>query len=108
VVVMISVAGRPPETEADWRRVADTLRQLHRLTPLWPQRPGWRSSTDLCRGRERTFLNLNLAKPYIIPLVYSSQRQRNKKGANHFLDDRHPSSTNGNLSLGSFSAVCAI
>ena len=32
VVVMTYVEGRPPETEADWRRVVDTLRQLHRLT----------------------------------------------------------------------------
>src|SRR6266540_2432191 len=50
VVVMTYVEGGPPETEADWRRVADTLRQLHRLTPGWPQRPGWRSSTDLVHG----------------------------------------------------------
>jgi Ser/Thr protein kinase RdoA (MazF antagonist) len=47
LVVMTYVEGRPPETEADWRRVADTLRRLHRLTLGWPQRPGWRSSTDL-------------------------------------------------------------
>ena len=47
LVVMTYVEGGPPETEADWRRVADTLRQLHRLTHGWPQRPGWRSSTDL-------------------------------------------------------------
>ena len=47
LVVMTYVDGGPPETEADWRRVADTLRQLHRLTQGWPQRPGWRSSTDL-------------------------------------------------------------
>ena len=40
LVVMTYVQGGPPETEADWRRVADTLRQLHRLTPGWPQRPG--------------------------------------------------------------------
>src|SRR5882672_11358590 len=33
VVVMTSVEGGSPATEADWRRVADTLRQLHRLTP---------------------------------------------------------------------------
>src|SRR5215217_3761172 len=30
VVVMTWVAGEPPETAADWRRVADTLRQVHR------------------------------------------------------------------------------
>jgi Ser/Thr protein kinase RdoA (MazF antagonist) len=47
LVVMTYVEGGPPETEADWRRVADTLRRLHRLTQGWPQRPGWRSSTDL-------------------------------------------------------------
>ncbi|KPV48380.1 aminoglycoside phosphotransferase, partial [Kouleothrix aurantiaca] len=29
VVVMTYVEGRSPETEADWRRVAGTLRQLH-------------------------------------------------------------------------------
>ena len=38
VVVMTYVEGGPPETEADWRRVADTLRRLHRLTQGWPQR----------------------------------------------------------------------
>ena len=38
LVVMTYVEGGPPETEADWRRVADTLRQLHRLTQGWPQR----------------------------------------------------------------------
>ncbi len=43
VVVMTYVEGGPPETADDWRRVADTLRQLHRLTAGWPQRPGWRS-----------------------------------------------------------------
>src|SRR5690349_16106233 len=47
LVVMTYVQGGPPGTEADWRRVAGTLRQLHRLTQGWPQRPGWRSSTDL-------------------------------------------------------------
>src|SRR4051812_11398473 len=47
LVVMTYVEGEPRETEGDWRRVAATLRQLHRLTQGWPQRPGWRSSTDL-------------------------------------------------------------
>src|SRR6476646_678032 len=40
VAVMTYVEGGPPETEADWRRVAATLRRLHRLPPWWPQRPG--------------------------------------------------------------------
>ncbi|HYN33636.1 MAG TPA: phosphotransferase [Ilumatobacteraceae bacterium] len=58
LVVMTYVEGRPPETEADWRRVADTLRQLHRLTRDWPQRPGWRSSTDLLRAEIGTKIDL--------------------------------------------------
>ena len=54
LVVMTYVEGGSPETEADWRRVADTLRQLHRLTQGWPQRPGWRSSTDLLHAETGT------------------------------------------------------
>src|SRR5207245_10933427 len=40
LVVMTYVEGGPPETDGDWRRVADTLRKLHRLTQGWPQRSG--------------------------------------------------------------------
>ncbi len=59
LVLMTYVDGGPPETEADWRRVADTLRQLHRLTPGWPQRPGWRSSTDLLHAETGTKVDLS-------------------------------------------------
>lgn len=58
LVVMSYVDGEPPETETDWRRVADTLRQLHRLTRGWPQRPGWRSATDLLHADTGTKINL--------------------------------------------------
>ncbi len=58
VVVMRYVEGGPPQTEADWRRVADTLRQLHRLTAGWPQRPGWRSSTELLHAEAGTKIDL--------------------------------------------------
>ena len=58
LVVMIYVEGGPPQTEADWRRVADTLRRLHRLTEGWPQRPGWRSSTDLLHTDTGTRIDL--------------------------------------------------
>jgi Ser/Thr protein kinase RdoA (MazF antagonist) len=58
LVVMTYLAGGPPETEADWRRVADTLRQIHRLTNDWPQRPGWRSSTDLLHAETGTKVDL--------------------------------------------------
>jgi Ser/Thr protein kinase RdoA (MazF antagonist) len=58
MVVMTYLEGGPPETEADWRRVADALRQLHLLTQGWPQRPSWRSSTDLLHADRGTRIDL--------------------------------------------------
>jgi Ser/Thr protein kinase RdoA (MazF antagonist) len=63
LVVMTYVEGGPPETEADWRRVADTLRQLHRFTRGWPQRPGWRSSADLLHAETGTKVDLVAMPP---------------------------------------------
>jgi Ser/Thr protein kinase RdoA (MazF antagonist) len=58
LVVMTYVEGGPPETAEDWRRVAGVLRELHRLTKGWPQRPGWRSSTDLLHAETGTKVDL--------------------------------------------------
>ena len=58
LTVMEYMQGGPPETEADWRRVAETLRELHRLTQGWPQRPAWRSSTDLLHAETGTRIDL--------------------------------------------------
>ena len=58
LVVMKYVPGGPPQTAEDWRRVAATLRDLHRLTRSWPQRPGWRSSLDLLTAETGTRINL--------------------------------------------------
>ena len=58
LVVMTYVDGCPPETADDWRRVAAALRNLHRLTQGWPQRPGWRSSTELLREDTGTRIDL--------------------------------------------------
>jgi Ser/Thr protein kinase RdoA (MazF antagonist) len=63
LVVMTYVEGEPPETEADWRRVADALRGLHRLTQGWPQRPGWRSSIDLLHADAGTKIDLDAMPP---------------------------------------------
>ena len=63
LVVMTYVEGGPPETGADWRRVAGTLRRLHRLTEGWPQRPGWRSSTDLLSAETGTKIDLGAMPP---------------------------------------------
>jgi aminoglycoside phosphotransferase (APT) family kinase protein len=51
------------ERLADWRRVADTVRELHRLTQGWPQRPGWRSSTDLLTADTGTRIDLTPMPP---------------------------------------------
>src|SRR5262249_16486737 len=59
LIVMRYVDGGPPKTAADWRRVAHTLRELHRLTAGWPQRPGWRSSGDLLHADTGTRIDLN-------------------------------------------------
>lgn len=58
LVVMTYLAGGPPETPADWRRVAGAIRELHRLTAGWPQRPGWRSSIDLLHADTGTRVDL--------------------------------------------------
>lgn len=58
LMLMSYVEGVPPESEADWRRVAGTLRQLHRLTEGWPQRRGWRSSIDLLSADSGTRIDL--------------------------------------------------
>lgn len=63
LVVMTYVDGEPPEAEADWRRVAETLRRLHSLTKDWPQRPGWRSSTDLLHDDTGTKVDLGAMPP---------------------------------------------
>jgi Ser/Thr protein kinase RdoA (MazF antagonist) len=63
LVVMAFVGGERPETAADWRRVAETLRRLHRLTNGWPQRPGWRSSTNLLNAETGTKVDLRAMPP---------------------------------------------
>jgi Ser/Thr protein kinase RdoA (MazF antagonist) len=63
LVVMTYLDGGPPGTPDDWRRVAGALRELHRLTRGWPQRPGWRSSTDLLHADTGTRIDLNAMPP---------------------------------------------
>ena len=63
LMVMEYMHGGPPETEDDWRRVAETLRELHRLTRGWKQRPGWRSSIDLLHTETGTRIDLATMPP---------------------------------------------
>lgn len=57
-MIMTFMEGSPPQTPADWRRVADTLRRVHTLTRDWPQRPGWKSATDLLTSERFTRIDL--------------------------------------------------
>jgi aminoglycoside phosphotransferase (APT) family kinase protein len=43
--------------------VAGTLRELHRLTQGWPQRPGWRSSADPLHAETGTRIDLGAMPP---------------------------------------------
>ncbi|STX52366.1 spore coat protein, CotS family [Legionella busanensis] len=63
LVVMTYMEGKAPETESDWRCVAHTLSQLHRLTQGWPQRPGWCSSIDLLYTEAGTRIDLGAMPP---------------------------------------------
>ncbi len=63
LVVMKYMEGGPPESAEEWRRVAETLRQLHQLTQGWPQRPGWRSSSDLLHAQTGTKIDLAAMPP---------------------------------------------
>lgn len=63
LMLMTFVEGGPPQTGQDWRRVADTLRKLHTATRGWPQRPGWRSSTDLLTTDTGTRIDLRAMPP---------------------------------------------
>ena len=46
VVVQTWLEGSPPGP-GDWAAVASVIRDLHRLTADWPQRPGFASTRDL-------------------------------------------------------------
>jgi Ser/Thr protein kinase RdoA (MazF antagonist) len=63
LMVMTFIEGGPPETKEDWSRVANTLRLLHQLTQGWPQRPGWRSTTDLLHANTGTKIDLTTMPP---------------------------------------------
>ena len=63
LMIMTFVEGVSPASENDWRRVADTLRELHRATKGWPQRPGWRSSTELLTADTGTRIDLTAMPP---------------------------------------------
>jgi Ser/Thr protein kinase RdoA (MazF antagonist) len=59
LTVMRFMEGGPPQGESDWQRVAATLRELHRLTAGWPQRPGWRGATELLDAARGTRIDLD-------------------------------------------------
>ncbi len=63
LTVMRYMDGGPPHSASNWRRVAATLRELHRLTQGWPQRPGWHGSTELLTADTGTRIDLTAMPP---------------------------------------------
>lgn len=63
LMMMTFVEGRPPQSASDWKRVAATLGAVHRSTQGWPQRPGWRSSSDLLHEATGTKIDLGAMPP---------------------------------------------
>jgi Ser/Thr protein kinase RdoA (MazF antagonist) len=75
LVVMPFLEGGPPRDQADWRRVAETLRRVHRATAGWPQRPGWRSSIDLLQHETGTRIDLGALPPGAIERCRAAWRR---------------------------------
>jgi Ser/Thr protein kinase RdoA (MazF antagonist) len=63
LMLMTYMEGGPPKTESDWVRVAEALHKLHQVTRGWPQRPGWRASTDLLHVHTGTRIDLTVMPP---------------------------------------------
>lgn len=63
MVLMKYLEGEMPETKEDWQNVAKTLKDIHKLTKNWPQRPGWRSSIDLLHAETGTKIDLTKMPP---------------------------------------------
>ncbi len=59
----LAVGRLGARSNADLAWETDLLRRLHRLTRRWPQRPGWRSSTDLLSAKAGTKVGLGAMPP---------------------------------------------
>lgn len=55
--------GDPPATVDDWQQVSRYLKQLHRLTASWPQRPGFLGTRDFLTETRGGDVDLNLMPP---------------------------------------------
>lgn len=63
LVVFTWLDGDPPESNQDWRQVADYLDRLHALTTTWPQRPGFRGTRELLTEETGGDVRLDLMPP---------------------------------------------
>lgn len=74
VLVNRFVAGRRPETGADWQRVVETLAALHKLTAGWPQRPGSASSLQLLARDRGADVRLDLMPAESVTAIRAAWR----------------------------------
>ena len=75
LTVMEFMDGGPPKGASDWRRVADAVREVHRLTKGWPQRPGWLSATDLLHETAGTRIDLDRMPPEAVARCRAAWRR---------------------------------
>ncbi len=63
LVVFTWLDGDPPESNQDWRQVADYLDRLHALTTTWRQRPAFRGTRELLTEEAGGDVRLDLMPP---------------------------------------------
>lgn len=68
------VEGRRPAGAVDWRRAVDVLREVHALTPGWPQRPGFASARRLLTADRGGDVRLDAMAPEAVCAVRRAWR----------------------------------
>ena len=74
LVLFSWLEGHAPSSEHEWRLVADELARLHSLTRAWPQRPAFRSSSELLTEEQGGDVRLDLMPADVVQRVRLSWR----------------------------------
>lgn len=74
VLVQRFIAGAPPSSADDWRRVVSAVSLVHALTEAWPQRPGFASARQLLTRSRGGDVDLDAMPPTAVDLIRDSWR----------------------------------
>ena len=75
LVIFSFLEGREPEGRRDAALVGDELRRLHGLLPAWPQRPGFRTASDLLTADVGGDVDMSVLAPEDAALCRSAWRE---------------------------------